>query len=102
MSGSIVDLNCCAYCYQPKLQDDSVIMSVLGAITDRQLRCGFPKCFNHIRKLRYKWNHKRVYWVYCQLKLNLRVKRKQRIPPQSPERQSVPNKLGVLVNGFYE
>ncbi|WP_143557141.1 IS3 family transposase [Snodgrassella alvi] len=77
----IVGLSRCAYYYQPKLQDDLVIMSVLGTITDRHLRWGFPKCFNRIRRLGYKWNHKRVYRVYCELKLNLRVKRKQRIPP---------------------
>jgi putative transposase len=32
--------------------------------------------------------------IYCQLKLNLRVQRKQRIPPRSPDKLSVPNKLG--------
>jgi predicted DNA-binding transcriptional regulator len=78
MSCAIGGLNRCVYYYQPKLPDDSVIMLVLSAITDKHLRWGFPKCFNHIRKLGYKWNHKRVYRIYCQLKLNLRVKRKQR------------------------
>ncbi|OCG79413.1 hypothetical protein A9G44_11345 [Gilliamella sp. Occ4-3] len=60
MSCAIVGLSRCAYYYQPKLQDDSVIVSVLNAITDRHLRWGFPKCFNRIKKLGYKWNHKRV------------------------------------------
>ncbi|WP_239362463.1 MULTISPECIES: hypothetical protein [Snodgrassella] len=32
--------------------------------------------------------------MYCELKLNLRVKRKQRIPSRSPERLLVPNKQG--------
>jgi putative transposase len=54
MSRAIAGLNRCAYYYQPKLPDDSVIMSVLSAITDRHLRWGFPKCFNRIRKLGYK------------------------------------------------
>ena len=44
MSCAIVGLSRCAYYYQPKLQDDSVIVSVLNAITDRHLRWGFPKC----------------------------------------------------------
>ncbi|WP_144340329.1 transposase family protein [Snodgrassella communis] len=35
-----------------------------------------------------------MYRIYCQLKLNLGVKRKQRIPPRSPEKLSLPNKLG--------
>ncbi|OCG55917.1 hypothetical protein A9G30_03015 [Gilliamella sp. Fer4-1] len=71
-----------------------MIVSVLNAITDRHLCWGFPKCFNRIRKLGYQWNHKRVYRVYCELKLNLRVKRKKRIPPRCPERLLVPNKQG--------
>ncbi|OCG61143.1 transposase [Gilliamella sp. Nev3-1] len=92
MSCAIVGLSRCAYYYQAKLQDDSAIVSVLNAITDRHLRWGFPKCFNRIRKLGYQWNHKRVYRVYCELKLNLRVKRKKRIPPRCSERLLVPNK----------
>ncbi|PIT61841.1 RHS repeat domain-containing protein [Snodgrassella alvi] len=44
--------------------------------TNRHLRWGFPKRFNRIRKLGYNWNHKCVYRIYCQLKLNPRVKRK--------------------------
>jgi hypothetical protein len=43
MSCAIVGLSRCAYYYQPKLLDDSVIVSVLNAITDRHLRWGaFP------------------------------------------------------------
>jgi putative transposase len=54
MSCAIVGLSRCAYYYQPKLLDDSVIVSVLSTIIDKYLRCGFPKCFNRIRKLGYK------------------------------------------------
>ncbi|PIT53244.1 hypothetical protein [Snodgrassella alvi] len=42
MSCAIVGLSCCTYYYQPKLPDDSVIMSVLNTITDRHLRSSFP------------------------------------------------------------
>jgi putative transposase len=94
MSCAIAGLSRCAYYYQPKLPDYSVIVSVLSVITDKHLRWGFPKCFNRIKKLGYNWNHQRIYRIYCQLKLNLRVKRKQRIPPRSPEKLSIPNKLG--------
>ncbi|PIT51296.1 hypothetical protein BHC44_10825 [Snodgrassella alvi] len=54
MSCAIAGLSRCTYYYQPKLPDDSVMMSVRSAITDKHLRCGFPKCFNRIRKLGYK------------------------------------------------
>ena len=32
--------------------------------------------------------------MYCELKLNLRVKRKQRIPARTPKKLSAPNKQG--------
>jgi len=91
---AIAGLSRCAYYYQPKLSDDSVIVSVLSAITERYLRYGFLKCFNYIRKLGYKWNHKCIYRLYCQLKLNLRINRKQRIPLRNPKKLSAPSKRG--------
>ena len=36
--------------------------------------------YSQIRKQGYAWNHKRVYRVYRELKLNLRIKPKKRIP----------------------
>ena len=59
LSCAIVGLSRCAYYYQPKLQDDSMIISILNTITDQHLRWGFSECFNRIRKLGYKWN-----WLY--------------------------------------
>jgi hypothetical protein len=41
VSCAIVGLSLCAYYYQPELLDDSVIVSMLNAITDRHLRRGF-------------------------------------------------------------
>jgi hypothetical protein len=40
MSCAIVGLSRCAYYYQAKLLDDSVIVSALNAITDRHLHWG--------------------------------------------------------------
>ena len=50
--------------------------------------------FSSIRKLGYTWNHKRLYRVYCQLKLNIRFKRNKRLPQRYPEPLSVPSRLG--------
>lgn len=38
----------------------------------------------------YRWNHKRVYRIYRELELNLRIKPKKRVVRAKPEPLSVP------------
>ena len=40
----------------------------------------------------YVWNHKRVYRIYCELEVNLRIKPKKRLKRDKPEPLSVPEK----------
>jgi putative transposase len=39
----------------------------------------------------FKWNHKRVYRIYRELELNLRIKRKKRLVRSKPEALAVPS-----------
>jgi len=66
--------------YQAKQPDDTVIARELKKLADKHKRYGFRKMFYKLRLQGFTWNHKRVYRVYCSLKLNLKVKPKKRLP----------------------
>src|SRR6188472_1677181 len=52
-------------------------------LTDRKTSSGhwgFWKCRDRLRAQGYGWNHKRVWRVYCQLRLNLLRRTRRRVP----------------------
>lgn len=74
------------YYYQPKRKDeDAEIMSELLALAELNKTWGFWMMYHRLRKLNHHWNHKRVYRVYKLLWLNLRNKRKSRLPARVKE-----------------
>src|SRR5690606_7484358 len=50
----------------------------------------FGLCFLHLRNVKgFPWNHKRVYRIYRELELNLRIKPKRRLRRDKPDALSV-------------
>ncbi len=68
------------YYYQPTRKDDNEIIDQLSQLADVHKTWGFGMMFERLRKLQYMWNRKRVYRVYTAMRLNLRNKRKKRLP----------------------
>jgi len=79
------------YRYQAKPRDDGPIIELLAKLAERYPRYGFGKLFQLIRRDGHKWNHKRVYRVYCGLKMNFRRKGKRRLPSRNPQPLVVPD-----------
>ena len=53
---------------------------------------GFGLCFLYLRNVKgFSWNHKRVYRIYRELELNLRIKPKKRLKRGKPDVLQVPN-----------
>ena len=81
------------YAYQPDTTRDDPVIAALQSAAERYPRYGFKKLFLILRRQGYTWNHKRIYRVYCLLKLNLRRKGKQRLPNRNPQPLCVPEIL---------
>ena len=65
----------------------------LLALTNARRNWGFGLCFLYLRNVKgFGWNHKRVYRIYCELELNLRIKPKKRIKRDRPDPLSVPGR----------
>lgn len=56
--------------YQPDTAKDKPAVDVLLELRECYPRCGFGQLYPIIRQHVFKWNHKRVYRVYCTQKLN--------------------------------
>ncbi len=79
-------LNRAGFRYRAKKPDDREIQEHLDKLADRKPRWGFKKMYAYLRNQQdISWNHKRVYRVYCEMKLNLRVKLKKRLPSREPK-----------------
>jgi putative transposase len=66
--------------YKPKPKDDEPIRQQLRQMADLHSRWGFWMMFYRLRAMSYLDNHKRVYRIYTEMKLNLRRKYKKRLP----------------------
>jgi putative transposase len=60
-------------------RDAEVIAALAELVKGRPSR-GFWKCRKLLRRQGRSWNHKKIYRVYCLMKLNVRRRSKQRLP----------------------
>lgn len=83
------------YRYQAKLnEENNVIADWLVRLTNNQRNWGFGLCFLYLRNVKgFKWNHKRVYRIYRDLELNLRIKPRQRLVREKPLALAVPTRI---------
>ena len=83
------------YRYQAKLSaENEKIAGWLIRLTHNQRNWGFGLCFLYLRNVKgFGWNHKRVYRIYCELELNLRIKPKKRLTREKPVPLSTPKEI---------
>ena len=74
------------------LERDRSVVEALSDLAEKKPGLGFWKLFARLRRMGHSWNHKRVYRVYCRLKLNLRRRTKKRMPSRDPMPLLVPDR----------
>ena len=89
-----VDISESGYRYQAKHStENALIADWLLRLTTAHKRWGFGLCFLYLRNVKgFSWNHKRVYRIYRELELNLRIKPRKRSKRDRPDELSVPTK----------
>ena len=77
-----IGLSRAAYYRRPVIASDrdADVITALNALIERHPRWGFWKCRKALRRTGHPWNHKRVYRVYCALRLNLKRRARRRLP----------------------
>jgi len=89
----VVGISRSVYHYQPDTTKDEAVIAAIQSVVERYPAYGFSKVFTVLRREGRPWNHKRIYRVYCALKLNLRRKGKKRLPNRYPEPLAVPGQM---------
>lgn len=99
LAGTVFGISECCYRYQPTLSTERAeIADHLIRLTHKQRHRGFGLCLRYRRNVKGRpWSHKRVYRVYRELELNLRIKPKKRIIREKPEPLAVP----AAINGTW-
>lgn len=85
-----------SYQYKQKYKDDSLVVDALSALVEKHPSIGFWKSFHRIRKSGNIWNHKLVYRVYTQMKLNIRRRAKKRLPARAKQALFQPDRVNQV------
>ena len=81
MACDLMSISKTAYYYKPKKRaGDAKIVEYLQKLAQSHRRWGFEKMRDKAKIDGEPWNHKRIYRIYCELGLNIRVKPRKRIP----------------------
>ena len=76
-----VSQSCYRYEAHAKAENEEIAQWLLR-LTDNHRNWGFGLCFLYLRNVKgFGWNHKRVYRIYRELELNLRIKPRKRNRP---------------------
>jgi len=94
--------SCYRYRYQLDAENEQ-IANWLIRLTDNNRTRAFGLCYLYPRNVEnFGWNHERIYRIYRELELNLRIKLRKNLVRNKPEVLAVPQVINRgLVDGLY-
>jgi putative transposase len=81
----MLKLSTAIYYYKPKEKNDNNMIILLKQLAQTHYRWGFWKMYYYLRNEGEVINHKRLHRIYTTMNLNLRSKRKKRLPLREKE-----------------
>ena len=98
-SASLVQMPTCSLRYRSRREEDAPLRSRLKELADERPRWGYKRLHGRLRLENVMVNHKKVYRLYCEEKLKLRVKKGKRIKSEKRGEVSeltAPNQLWTM------
>ena len=86
----MVQLSRSTHQYKRKHKDDSELQDALAELTTKRPSIGYWQCCYRLWNRGAIWNHKRIYRVYTEMKLNIRRRSKKRLPARVQQPLSIP------------
>ena len=95
---SVFSVSESCYRYQSKISgENALVADWLLHLATTHKRWGFGLCYLYLRNVKgFSWNHKRVYRIYCELALNLRIRPRRRLKRHKPEPLKEPIKANQV------
>ena len=78
------------------IKNDDTLIEILLKMSQLHPGYGFWKLYYRLRQSGYSWNHKRVYRVYTQLKLNIRRRVRKRLPKRVQQPLIIPKQADIV------
>lgn len=97
----LTDLHRSMWYYESR-RDDSEVIDKLSELAEKLPTRGFDEYYGRIRNEGLQWNRKRVLRVYRLMQLNLRRKRKRRLPARTAYSVNTGHQYRTIPDTFLE
>jgi putative transposase len=85
-----------SFSYVPIVRKDDAYIQLLSDLVEKHVSIGFWQCYHRIRRTGAVVNHKKLYRIYTQMKLNIRRRAKKRLPARVKQQLFQPEKINQV------